>query len=282
MSGSILITGASGTFGTAFVKRLLRDKRYDRIVLLSRGEHRQAAMRAELRDPDGRLRFMIGDVRDFDRLRRAFSGVNVVVHAAALKRIEVCEYDPIEVVRTNVLGAVNVIEAALEKGVRKVVALSTDKCVDPINAYGASKLLAEKLFIAANNMRGEDGTVFAIARYGNIAGSNGSVIPTWRSILKHSDTVPVTNPEVTRFWMEIGEAVDLVLDTIGTMKGGEVAIPELPAYRLGDLVEAMDAKMQVRGLPDFEKLHESMEHGNSSDQARRMTVSEIRERLAAL
>jgi UDP-N-acetylglucosamine 4,6-dehydratase len=279
---AILVTGGSGTFGTAFVKRLLKGSDYSRIVILSRGEHRQAAMRAEVRDPEGRVRWLIGDVRDFRRLCRAFSGIDVVVHAAALKRIEVCEYDPIEVVRTNVLGAVNVIEAALEKGVGKVVALSTDKCVDPINAYGASKLLAEKLFIAANNMRGACGTVFALARYGNIAGSQGSVIPKWRELLEHTDTVPVTDPDATRFWMTAEEAVQLVLDTIETMEGGEVNIPTLPAYRLGDLAEAMGARMDVRGLPFFEKQHELMDRGNSSDAARRMTVNELRERLAAL
>lgn len=278
---SILITGGSGTFGRAFARRLLNVHLADRVCIYSRGEHAQAAMRAEFNN-DSRLRFFIGDVRDRDRLRRAMSGCSVVVHAAALKRIEVCEYDPIEVKKTNVDGAVNVIEAATDAGVGKVVALSTDKACDPINAYGASKLLAERLFLAANNSTGANGPIFAVCRYGNVTGSAGSVIPKWREMLKTSDTVPVTDPGCTRFHMRIEQAVDLVWSTINTMQGGELNIPHLPAYRLGDLAEAMGAKMQVIGLPAFEKKHESMATGHSSDKARRMSVAEIREELDRL
>jgi UDP-N-acetylglucosamine 4,6-dehydratase/5-epimerase len=274
---SALITGGSGTFGQACVRHLLgTDVR--RIVILSRGEHRQAEMRAQLPD-DPRLRFFIGDVRDRDRLRRAMEGIEVVLHAAALKRIEAAVYNPMEVLRTNIMGAANVIEAATDAGVKRVVALSTDKAFEPVSAYGTSKAFAESLFLAANNTRGNHGPIFAVCRYGNVWNSAGSVVPTWRKILETSDTVPVTDPECTRFFMTIGEAVNLVLDTAMNMKGGEIAIPDLPAYRLGDLAEAMGAKMDVRGLPDWEKRHESMGPHNSSDKARRMTVEELKEWL---
>lgn len=276
---SVLVTGGSGTFGKAFVAKCL-DIGVERICIYSRGEHAQAAMRQSLNDD--RLRYFIGDVRDVDRLRRAMDGVEVVVHAAALKRVEVCEYDPLEVVKTNVFGAANVIEAATDAGVEKVIAISTDKACDPVNAYGASKLLAEKMFMAANNARGASGPRFAVCRYGNVTGSAGSVIPKWREILKTTDTVPVTDPDCTRFHMRLGQAVDLVLHAIETTKGGELFVPELPAYRLGDLAEAMGAKMNVLGLPEHEKRHESMIRAASSADTRRLTVDEIRTELAAL
>ena len=280
---SVLITGGAGFFGTAFVKRMLSMdfNGPNRIVVFSRGEHRQADMARELAalDPHERLRFFIGDVRSRDRLRRAMEGIEVVVNAAALKRIDTAAYNPLEVKATNIDGAANVIEAAQDAGVRKVIALSTDKAFQPVSAYGTSKAFAESLFLAANNIRGKSGPIFSAFRYGNIFASAGSVVPIWRKILATSDTVPVTDPECTRFFMTIDEAVDLVLTTINTMKGGEISIPTLPAYRLGDLAEAMGAKMDVRGLPSFEKRHESMSEGNSSDKARRMSVDELREAL---
>jgi UDP-N-acetylglucosamine 4,6-dehydratase len=269
---SILITGGTGSFGQAFTRRLLQDSLVERIAILSRGEHAQAEMREALNDD--RVRFFIGDVRDRVRLRRAFDGVHGVVHAAALKRIEVGHYCPSEMVQTNILGAMNVIEAAMDAGVKKVVALSSDKAWQPISPYGQSKALAESLF--RNAYRSEGGPIFAVTRYGNVWGSRGSVVPRWREILKTSDTVPVTDPDATRFFMRMSEAVDLVLDTIETMQGGELNIPTLPAYRLGDLAEAMGAKMNIIGLPEYEKRHESMSEGNSSDKARRMTVVELR------
>jgi UDP-N-acetylglucosamine 4,6-dehydratase len=280
---SMLISGGTGTFGRAFARHVLANNLSERLCIFSRGEHAQADLRAELGN-DERLRFFIGDVRDASRLRRAMEGCDLVVHAAALKRIEVCEYDPIEVVKTNVGGAVNVIEAATDAGVRKVVALSTDKACEARNAYGASKLLAEKLFLAANAGRGASGPRFAVTRYGNIAGSAGSVIPKWRAMIASgAKTVPATDPDATRYWMAIGEAVDLVLRTAATMKGGDLAIPDwLPAYRLGDLAEAMGVKMQVIGLPPFEKRHESMREGLTSDTAPRLSIDELRERLAKL
>ncbi len=276
---SILITGGSGAFGTAFCKFLLkRPAPPDRIVVFSRGEHRQAEMRRELGD-DKRMRYFIGDVRDRDRLWRAMDGIEVVIHAAALKRIEVGAYNPLEVKKTNIDGAANVIEAATNAGVKRVVALSTDKAFQPVSPYGTSKAFAESLFLAANNTRGWNGPIFAVVRYGNVWGSTGSVVPTWKKILETSRTVPVTDPECTRFYMTMDEAIRLVLDTAISMTGGEVVIPKLPAYRLGDLAEAMGAQMEVTGLPAWEKRHESMAEGNSSDSTRRMTIAELREAL---
>lgn len=286
---SVLITGGSGFFGTACTRFLLqRGIGPSRIVVYSRSEHRHAEMARELKrlDPEGRLRLFIGDVRDRDRLRRAMEGIDVVIHAAALKRIETGFFDPLEVAKTNIGGTINVIEAAMDAGVRKVIGLSTDKAYHPVSPYGTSKAFAESLFLSANNMRGARGAHFAVCRYGNIWNSNGSVVPTWRKMISDQlgdelaqATVPVTDPECTRFYMTIGEAVTLVLDTVQTMKGGEIVIPTLPAYRLGDLAEAMGAKMQITGLPAWEKRAESMGPGNSSDKARRMTVQELQEAL---
>ena len=280
---SVLITGGSGAFGTAFAKFLLNFNPHlpQRIAIYSRSEHRQAEMRRELemQNPIAaeRMRWFIGDVRDRDRLRRAMEGIHVVIHAAALKRIEVGAYNPLEVKKTNIDGAANVIEAATDARVAKVVALSSDKAFEPISPYGTSKAFAESLFLAANNARGWDGPRFAVVRYGNVWGSTGSVVPTWRAILQGDNRiVPVTDPDCTRFFMTMTQAVDLIFDTALHMIGGETVIPDLPAYRLGDLAEAMGAKMDIKGLPSFEKRHESMEPGNSSDKARRLTVSELK------
>jgi len=285
---SYLVTGGTGSFGRAFVKRLLYPEVTDsislyaeRVCVFSRGEHTQAQMRADLRD-DKYLRFLIGDVRDKDRLRRAMTGVDVVVHAAALKRIEVGAYNPVEMVKTNIDGAINVIEAAQDAGVGRVVALSTDKAYAPVSPYGASKALAESLFLAAQNTVGAHGPKFAVCRYGNVWCSNGSVVPKWRQLLASgAETVPVTDPECTRFFMTLDQAVDLVLDTIVTMKGGELRVPDLPAYRLGDLAEAMGAKIDVLGLPAWEKRHENMDDGHCSADAPRMSIDELRKALEA-
>lgn len=274
----MLVTGGTGSFGKAFVKRLLNNSQYDRICIYSRDEYKQHQMSEELNDD--RLRFFIGDVRDRDRLRRAMEGVEVVVHAAALKRIEVGVYNPGEMVKTNITGAMNVIEASHDAGVKKVVALSTDKAFQPISPYGQSKALAESLFLAADYTRGRTGPMFSLCRYGNVSGSKGSIIPKWREMIKKGlSSVPVTDKDCSRYWMLMDEAVDLVLETIETMKGGELNIPTLPAYRVGDLAEAMNVKMNIIGLPEFEKKHESMSEGNSSSKARRMTVNELRNAL---
>lgn len=278
----VLVTGGSGAFGTAFITTLVKRDWAERAVVYSRGEFRQFQMAQELTPLDGRkaLRFMIGDVRDRSRLTRAMRGIDIVVHAAALKRIEVGFYNPVEMVKTNIDGAINIIEAAQDAGVKKVVALSTDKAFEPVSPYGASKALAESLFLAANNTTGQDGPRFAVCRYGNVWNSTGSVVPTWKNMMTAGQTsVPVTDPECTRFFMTMGQAVKLVLDTIDTMEGGEIKIPDLPAYRLGDLATAMGVDMDVIGLPAWEKAHESMSAGNSSDLARRMSVDELQKAL---
>jgi UDP-N-acetylglucosamine 4,6-dehydratase len=277
---SVLVTGGSGFFGRGFARRAL-DLGCERVCILSRGEYAQHLMRQEF-DNDSRLRFFVGDVRDLSRVRRAMEDVEVVVHAAALKRVEVGEYDSEEMAKTNVIGAINVIEASRDAKVRKVVALSTDKAFEPVNAYGASKLLAEKLFLAANASRGARGPIYAVTRYGNVAGSTGSVIPTWRAAAAASDPIVITDRECTRFWMTLDEAVDLVLTTIRTMKGGELRVPDLPAYRLGDLLTAMkppESALHVKGIGPGEKMHEGMAPGITSDKARRMSVDELREAL---
>ncbi len=276
--GSVLITGGTGFFGHGFVRALLDQGLSNRICIFSRDEYKQALMRAEFGD-DERLRWFVGDVRDKDRLRKAMDGVNLVVHAAALKRVEVGEYNPTEMVQTNVVGSMNVIDAAVDAGVARVVALSTDKACEPANAYGASKLMLEKLFLAANNMRGASGPMYAVCRYGNVAGSTGSVIPTWRAAISSGQSVRLTEPSCTRFYMTISEAVELVIKTAKTMKGGDLVVPDLPAYRLSDLAKAMGAKVKIIGIGDHEKLHESMIPGVTSEQARRMTVAEIKEAL---
>lgn len=272
---SILVTGGTGSFGKAFAKVALA-RGVGRICIYSRGELKQAEMREEF-DSDPRLRFFIGDVRDRDRLRRAMEGCEVVVHAAALKRIEVGHYDPIEMCKTNVNGTINVIEAAQDAAVKKVVFLSTDKAYQPVSPYGHSKALAEALILNANNNRGAYGPLFSACRYGNIWGANGSVVPRWRSMIERgAKSVPVTDPDCTRFFMKLEDAVDLVISTIETMEGGELAIPELPAYSIGDLVSAFGVDADIRGLPTYEKLHESMCDGRCSADARRMTVSELK------
>lgn len=273
---SILVTGASGSFGRAFCRFLLQHNLAERVCVFSRGEHAQAAMRVDLND-DPRLRFFIGDIRDCARLARAMQGVDLVVHAAALKRIEVGRYNPEEMVKTNILGALNVVEAARLTGVRKVVALSSDKAFQPVSAYGTSKLMMEQLVLAANEGSGEHGPIFTVTRYGNVWGSAGSVLPRWLDMIKQgTEAVPVTDPECTRFMMSMQEAVELVMGAAVWGKRGDIAVPTLPAYRLGDLAEALGVGMRVIGLPRHEKLHESMDQGNSSDAARRLSVPELR------
>lgn len=280
---SILITGGTGSFGRAMVERLLTTEhgnRWRRIIIYSRGEHAQAEMARQLAplDSAGRLRFFIGDVRDRDRLRRAFQGVEVVLHAAALKRIEVGEYNPIEMVKTNVDGSINVVEAAHDARVQKVVYLSTDKAWQPISPYGQSKALAESILLKAY----QGGTRFAVTRYGNVWKSAGSVVPVWQSQVARGAAITITNPEATRFFMTMPQAVNFVLQAVELMDKGDLLIPELPAYRLGDLAMAISPgspREVVTGLPPWEKLHEGMSEDNTSDKARRMTIEELRAAL---
>lgn len=282
---SVLVTGGTGSFGKAFVINCLADAGVERICVLSRGEHAQANMRQQVTpDDDRKIRWFIGDIRDIDRLRRSFEGVDLVVHAAALKRIEVGAYNPQEMVRTNVEGAANVIEAALDAGVQRVVALSTDKAWQPVSPYGYSKALAESLFLAANATTGARGPLFSVTRYGNVAGSAGSVIPKWLAARKAGiDTVQVTDPDCTRFYMTMQQAVDLVVQAACEPVAAAPVIPVgLPAYRVGDLAAALGLKMRITGLPSYEKLHEGMHDLLLSNEARRMSIAELRDCCASL
>lgn len=278
---SILITGGTGSFGNAFVDYLLSNTDCQRICIYSRDEYKQAVMRDRYQFPESdRLRFFIGDVRDRDRLSQAMAGVQVVVHAAALKRIEVGQYNPSEMVKTNINGSINVIEAAYTAGVGRVVALSTDKAYKPISPYGQSKALSESLFLAANNVYGGHGPSFFVTRYGNVSGSKGSVIPKWREMQAKGKRIQVTDLDCTRFWMYMQEAVELVDQTIKTEGEGRLVIPDLPAYRLGDLLMAMGIQdFDITGLPEWEKLYECMDDKKCSHTARRMTVEELKEAL---
>lgn len=274
--GGVLITGGSGFLGRALVEKLL-DAGCPRICIFSRNEFNQARMRSDFEN-DERLRWFIGDVRDQPRIERAMRSVEAVIHAAALKRIEVGVYNPEEMVKTNVIGSMNVIEAARRAGIDKALLVSSDKAFEPVSPYGQTKAIAESIFLEANE--GYAGPKFAVVRYGNVAGSTGSVIPLWRRYIARGEEVKVTDPECTRFWMSREEAADLVLDTLGTMRGGEVEIPQLPAFRLGDLAVAMGSKhYEVTGLGCHEKRHESMAAGNCSAHAPRLTIDEISMRL---
>lgn len=236
-------------------------------------------MRAEFGD-DPRLRFFVGCVRDKERLKRAMYGIDLVLHAAALKRVETCEYNVFEAIGTNVLGSENVVEASIDAGVKRVVFLSTDKACNPTTSYGYTKALAENIFLSAHHYAGAKGPIFGVTRYGNVTSSTGSVVPTWKKLIAQgAKEVPVTDPDCTRFHMTLDEAVRLVLNTAQSMKGGEVAVPNLPAYRLGELAQAMGVHMNIIGLPPGQKKHEEMSPGESSQYARRMTISEIQEAI---
>jgi UDP-N-acetylglucosamine 4,6-dehydratase len=262
---SVLITGGTGSFGKKFVQVMLEHYKPKKLIIFSRDELKQHEMRVGgLNDPS--LRYFIGDVRDAERLRRAFQGVDVVVHAAALKQVPACEYNPIEAVMTNVMGARNVIEAALDAGVSKVMALSTDKAVNPVNLYGATKLVAEKLFVQANAYRGAGPTRFSCVRYGNVVGSRGSVIPLFKEQRK-TGRVSVTDPRMTRFWITLEQGVQFVVRCIEQMRGGEVFVPKLPSMTMTELLKviAPDAQVDVIGIRPGEKLHEALV---SEDEAR--------------
>lgn len=277
---SYLITGGTGSFGNAYVRHLLQKMGTTRIVIYSRDEVKQAEMREAIEDRHEQLRFFVGDVRDRDRLRRAFRGVDVVIHAAALKRIEVGNYNPDEMVKTNIIGAMNVIEAAQDVGVKKVVALSTDKAFQPVSPYGQSKALAESLFLNANNARGASGPKFAVTRYGNVAFSRGSVIPKWKEVIESDKTVQVTDPACTRFWMLMSEACELV-DTAVENMPQRVLIPNLKAFTLRDLLAAMGAgsNWKKTGLPDWEKMHECLSDLHCSGTTEKMTIQELRKAI---
>jgi UDP-N-acetylglucosamine 4,6-dehydratase (inverting) len=257
---SYLITGGTGSFGRQFIKTLLEKKNPSRVVVYSRDELKQFEMAQMFPEKDyPMIRFFIGDVRDEARLKRALEGIDVVIHAAALKQVPAAEYNPFECIKTNVLGAQNVIEACLESGVKKVVALSTDKAAAPINLYGATKLCSDKLFTAANNIKGQRDIKFSVVRYGNVMGSRGSVIPFFLE-KKKTGILPITDPEMTRFNITLQEGVDMVLWALEHAQGGEIFVPKIPSYRITDLAEAIgpDCKRPVVGIRPGEKVHEEM------------------------
>lgn len=275
---SILVTGGSGFFGRGFVREALA-RGAERVCVYSRGEYAQALMRQEFNN-DPRLRWFIGDCRDEARLRRAMDGCDTVIAAAALKRIETAIYNPEEFVKTNVGGTMNTVEAAQSAGVRKVVLVSTDKAANPLSVYGYSKALAEAIVLSANTTRGANAPLYSVCRFGNVWGSTGSILPKWRKMIAEGATrVPVTDPDCTRFFMRIEDAAALVHRTAVSRKGGELEIPDLPAYRVGDLAEAMGVDVEIAGLPAFEKPHETMDGITTSEQARRMTVQELKAEL---
>ena len=263
---SILVTGGTGSFGKAFIAHALEHLEPARIAVLSRDELKQYELRQALGD-DPRMRWFIGDVRDQQRLARAFSGVDVVVHAAAMKQVDTAEYNPFECIATNVLGAENVINASIDAGVKRVVALSTDKASSPVNLYGASKLCSDKLFVAGNHYANHADTRFSVVRYGNVVGSRGSVVPMFQQ-LADSGRLPVTDTRMTRFWITLPQAVQFVVDSFDRMTGGEIFVPRIPSTTIVDLAAAIapDAEIDVVGVRPGEKLHEEM---ISEDDARR-------------
>lgn len=260
---TILITGGTGSFGKKFLEMIFEKYEPRKVIIYSRDEFKQSVMQSEYKDKVdmSKVRFFIGDVRDKERLFRAFEGVDYVIHAAAMKQVPTCEYNPMEAIKTNIHGAQNVIDAALDKGVKKVVALSTDKAVNPINLYGGTKLVSDKLFIAANAYSGENGTVFSVVRYGNVAGSRGSVIPIWQNLIdKGEKKLGVTDMRMTRFWITLRQGVELVFKAMEESRGGETFISKIPSFHIGDLAKAMlpDCEIEEIGIREGEKLHEVM------------------------
>lgn len=261
-NSSVLITGGTGSFGQEFVAHVLRQSRPRRLIIFSRDELKQWEMAQRFRPEEYPcLRFFIGDVRDERRLETAMRGVDVVVHAAAMKHVPAAEYNPFECIHTNVLGAENIVNAAIRNNVRKVLALSTDKAASPINLYGASKLASDKIFVAANNLSGKSGTRFAIVRYGNVLGSRGSVLPLFRKLIADGATsLPITDARMTRFWITLKSGVEFVLSSLAMMRGGEIFIPKIPSMKVVDLARVLAPGLphHIVGIRPGEKLHEVM------------------------
>ncbi|WP_293960220.1 UDP-N-acetylglucosamine 4,6-dehydratase (inverting) [uncultured Fusobacterium sp.] len=265
-NATILVTGGTGSFGNKFIERVLNDYEPKKIIIYSRDEFKQDLMKKTFiakygEEKANKLRFFIGDVRDKERLYRAFNGVDYVIHAAAMKQVPACEYNPFEAIKTNINGAENIIEAAIDRKVKKVVALSTDKAVNPINLYGGTKLVSDKLFISANAYSGESGTIFSVVRYGNVAGSRGSVIPFFKQLLAQGKTeLPITDMGMTRFWMILDDAVDLVFKALEEAKGGETFVFKNPSFLITELAKALNPNgtMKEVGIREGEKIHEVM------------------------
>jgi UDP-N-acetylglucosamine 4,6-dehydratase len=257
---TVLVTGGTGSFGKKFTEIVLKQCSPKKLIIFSRDELKQSEMRERFPDTGtSPMRYFIGDVRDRERLYRALDGVDIVIHAAALKQVPTAEYNPQEAIKTNVLGASNLIDAAIDRNVQRVVALSTDKAVNPINLYGASKLCSDKLFVAANSYSGQHGTKFSLVRYGNVVGSRGSVIPFFLQKRK-TGVLPITDPRMTRFWITLEEGVAFVLDSLTRMAGGEIFVPKIPSMNIMDLARALapECKTEIVGIRSGEKLHEVM------------------------
>ncbi len=262
---SILVTGGTGSFGKKFVERVLINYDIKKIIIYSRDEYKQDVLKKYLLNkyPEkiSKVRFFIGDVRDKDRIKRATKDVDYIVHAAAMKQVPSCEYNPFEAIKTNIYGAQNIIDAAIDNNVLKVIALSTDKAVNPINLYGGTKLVSDKLFISANAYSGQCRTRFSVVRYGNVAGSRGSIIPFFKNIIEQNEKeIPITDERMTRFFISLEEGVDLVLKALKESKGGETYISKIPSFKITDIAKAMldDCKFKIIGIREGEKLHEVM------------------------
>ena len=264
---SILITGGTGSLGKSLVRHLLESTNVRRIAIFSRDELKQQVLRREI-GADDRLRWLLGDIRDLERLKLAVKNVDYLIHTAALKQVDTGEYNPMEFIKTNILGSQNVIQASMSAGVKKVIALSTDKASSPINLYGATKLTADKLFVAANNYSKASGTAFSVVRYGNVMGSRGSVIPYWESLARVGKPIPITDFRMTRFWITVNQAVSFIMESFAQMSGGETYVPKIPSMKIVDLAQAVtgDADLKEIGMRPGEKLHEEM---ISSDDSRR-------------
>jgi len=260
---TILITGGTGSFGKKFLEMIFAQYNPKKVIIYSRDEFKQSLMKHEYQDKVdmSKVRFFIGDVRDKDRLYRAFRGVDYVIHAAAMKQVPTCEYNPFEAIKTNIHGAQNIIDAALDSGVKKVVALSTDKAVNPINLYGGTKLVSDKLFVSANAYSGDHGTVFSVVRYGNVAGSRGSVIPFFKTLIEEGQKeLPITDFRMTRFWITLEQGVELVFKALKESQGGETYISKIPSFKITDIAKAMKSDILLKevGIREGEKLHEAM------------------------
>ena len=256
----VIITGGTGSFGKQFTKNVLTHYKPRKLIIFSRDELKQFEMRQHFNEANySSIRYFIGDVKDRQRLYRAFDGVDIIIHAAALKQVPSCEYNPGEAIKTNILGAMNIIDAAIDCNVKKVIALSTDKAANPINLYGATKLCSDKLFVAANNYSGHHGTRFSVVRYGNVVGSRGSVIPFFLK-MRPTGVLPVTDPRMTRFWITLDQGVAFVLACLDRMSGGEIFVPKIPSMRITDLAIALapECEQRIVGIRPGEKLHEVM------------------------
>lgn len=264
---SILVTGGTGSFGQSFVRALLERSAAKRIIVFSRDELKQSQMRSTLKDPARRLRFFLGDVRDLERLQRAFHGIDYVVHAAALKQVPAIEYNPFEAVKTNVIGTQNVITAAIDRNVRKVLLISTDKAANPANLYGATKLCAERLMVSSNVYSAGVSAAFSVVRYGNVFGSRGSIVDIIND-QRPTGEITLTHHEMTRFWITLGQGVDFVLFALENMRGGEVFVPKLPSMKVVDLIRALapESRLRVIGIRPGEKIHETLV---TAEEARR-------------